>query len=223
MEALSEAEGEHGVQLRGAIGRLRAISGDARSVRETVVGVAASIETSLEQMRKQHELATALSATEIRMLHRRIDMLESAGSVDKLVQLLSHEEMEARIRSLPPATMSILLLKAGGLGAAGSEFGPAVAKELAGAFLKRLRNVLPPTAVIGQWSEEVFMAMLQADKLEASASAKRISESLAGAYSCQRAGKTVHPAIHLRMGVVDPRADGPDRVLQWALDFPKAG
>jgi hypothetical protein len=67
------------------------------------------------------------------------------------------------------------------------------------------------------------MAMLEADKLQASALAKRMSESLAGAYACLKAGKTVRPTIHLRMGVVDPRADGGDRVLQWAAEFPKAG
>jgi len=64
--------------------------------------------------------------------------------------------------------MSILLLKAGGLSTAEAQFGSEVAEELAGGFAKRLRHILPPTAVIGRWSEDAFMAMLQADKLEAS-------------------------------------------------------
>jgi GGDEF domain-containing protein len=223
LEALSQTDDDHGVQLRGAIARLRAISGDAKSVRETVFSVASSMEASLEQMRKQHDLTAAQSVIEIRMLHKRIDTLENAASIDKLTQLFSREEMEARIRSLDAATMSILLLKAGGLGAAEAQFGADVSEQLAGAFAKRLRHIMPPTAVIGRWSEEVFMAMLQADKPEASALAKRISESLAGTYACQKAGKTVRPAVHLRLGVVDPRADGAERVLQWAIEFPKAG
>ena len=221
MEALSQTDDDHGVQLRGAIARLRAVSGDANAVRETVFGVASSMEASLEQMRKQHELTAAQSVIEIRMLHKRIDTLESAASIDKLTQLFSHDEMTFRIKSLDATTMSILLLKAGGLGAAQGQFGGEVAEQLAGAFAKRLRHIMPPTAVIGRWSEEVFMAMLQVDKLEASALAKRITENLAGAYACLKAGKTVRPAIHLRIGVVDPRADSAERVLQWAAEFTK--
>jgi GGDEF domain-containing protein len=119
------------------------------------------------------------------MLHKRIDTLENAASIDKLTQLFSREEMEARIRSLDSTTMSILLLKAGGLGAAEAQFGADVSEQLAGAFAKRLRHIMPPTAVIGRWSEEVFMAMLQAEKLEASTLAKRISENLAGSYASE--------------------------------------
>jgi GGDEF domain-containing protein len=223
MEALSQTDGDISVQLRGAIGRLRAISGDATSVRETVFGVASSIEASLEQMRRQHELMAAQSGIEIRMLHKRIDKLESAASIDKLTQLFNRDEMETRIRSLDATTMSILLLKAGGLRAAETQFGAGIAEELTGAFAKRLRNILPPTAVIGRWSEEVFMALLQADKLEASALAKRISEGLAGTYACLKAGKTVNPAIHLRMGVADSRADSAELLLQWAEAFHKGG
>jgi GGDEF domain-containing protein len=223
MEALSQTDGDLGVQLRGAITRLRTVSGDAKSVRETVFAVASSIETSLEQMRKQHELTAAQSSIEIRMLHKRIDKLETAAAIDKLTQLFNRDEMETRIRSLDATTMSILLLKAGGLSTTEARFGSEVAEQLAGAFAKRLRNILPPTAVIGRWSEDVFMAMLQADRLEASALAKRISENLAGTYACLKAGKTVHPAIHLRMGVVDPRADSAERLLQWAAEFTNAG
>lgn len=222
LEALSQNDGDHGVQLRGAIARLRGISGDASSMRKTVFAAAQSIETSLEQIRKQHEFTAAQFVMEIRMLHKRIDMLESAVSVDKLTQLFSRPEMEARIRSLPETTMSILMLKTRGMRDAETQFGPEVARELAGAFAKRLRNTLPPASVIGRWSEEVFMALLEAAKPEASALAKRISETLAGTYSCLKAGKTVRPAIHLRIGAVDPRADGAEGVLQWAEEFARA-
>jgi GGDEF domain-containing protein len=224
LEALAQCDGDHGVQLRDAVTRLRAIPVDTSSaVRETVLAAASTIEKSLEEVRKQHQLTVAQFVIEIGILHKRIDALESAASTDRLTQLFNREEMEARIGGAQPAKMSVLLLKAGGLRAAEIRFGCDVAEELAGAFAKRLRNSLPSTAVIGRWSEEAFLAILQTDQPETAALAKRISESLAGAYACLKAGKTVRPMIHLRIGVVDPGTDGADRVLQRVGEFLNAG
>jgi GGDEF domain-containing protein len=145
--------------------------------------------------------------------------LESAVSIDRLTQLFSREEMEARIRGSQSAKVTILLLKAAGLRAAEARFGREVAEELAGAFTKRLRNSLPPTAVVGRWSEEGFLAILEADQKEVTALAKRIAENLGGAYSCLKGGKTVRPAMQLHVGVVDTLSGGADRVLQRVGDF----
>jgi GGDEF domain-containing protein len=82
-----------------------------------------------------------------------------------------------------------------------------------------LRNSLPPSAVIGRWSEDGFLAILLADQKEVAALAKRISENLAGAYSCLKAGKPVRASIQLRVGIVDPHSDGADRILQRVGDF----
>jgi GGDEF domain-containing protein len=220
LEALGQSDGDHGVRLRSAIAQLRSVSASAgATVRTTVLAAASSIESSLDQLRKQHQLTVAQFVTEIRILHKRIDGLESAASIDRLTQLFNREEMEARIRGVQSAKMTVLLLKVGGLRAAEAQFGREVAEELAGAFTKRLRNSLPPTAVVGRWSEEGFLAILQADQNEVTALAKRIAENLAGAYSCLKAGKTVRPAMQLRVGVVDPQSDGADRVLQKVGDF----
>jgi GGDEF domain-containing protein len=217
---LAQCDGDHGVQLRNAVVRLRAIPTEAAStVRETVLAAASTIESSLEEMRKQHQLTVAQFVIEIGILHKRIDALESAASIDMLTQLFNREEMEERISGMRPAKMTILLLKTGGLRAAETRFGRGVAEELTGAFAKRLHNSLPSTAVIGRWSEERFLAILQADQPETAALATRISEGLAGAYACLKEGKTVRPVIHLRIGLVAPGKDDAARVLQRVGEF----
>ena len=220
LEALAQCDGDHGVQLRNAVARLRAIPVAAGSAaREAVFAAAATIENSLEDVKKQHQLTVAQFVIEIGILHKRIDALESAASTDRLTQLFNREEMETRISAAWPAKISVLLLKTGGLRAAETRFGRDVAEELAGAFAKRLHNSLPSTAVIGRWGEEAFLTILQADQRETAALARRISESLAGAYACLKAGKTVHPVIHLLVGVVDPGSDGAEKVLQRVAEF----
>lgn len=220
LEALAQCDGDHGAHLRSAISRLRGIPDEAGSaIRASVLAAASTIESSLEEVRKQHQLTVAQFVMEIGMLHKRIDALEGAASVDRLTQLFNREEIEARISCVRPAKMSILLLKAGGLRGAATQFGRSVAEELAGAFAKRLLNSLPSTAVIGRWSEEEFLVILQADQSETAALARRISEGLAGAYACLKAGKTVRPAIHLRVGIVDPRTDNAEKLLQRIREF----
>jgi diguanylate cyclase (GGDEF)-like protein len=220
LEALGQTDGDHGVQVRKAIAQLRAVpvsAGDA--ICATILAAASAIETSLENVRKQHQLTVAQFVSEIRMLHKRIDGLESAASTDRLTQLFNREEMEARIREAKSAKITILLLKASGLRSTQAQFGRESAGEPAGAFAKRLRNSLPPTAVIGRWSEEEFVAILQADKNEVTALANRITENLAGAYACMRAGKSVRTVIQLRIRIVDPQSEEADGVLQRVGDF----
>src|SRR5580658_1762309 len=65
LEALSQSDGDHGIQLRAAIARLRKVSaGAGGDVRATVLAAASTIESSLEQLRKQHQLTVAQFVTE---------------------------------------------------------------------------------------------------------------------------------------------------------------
>ena len=77
------------------------------------------------------------------------------------------------------------------------------AEELAGAFTKAVaQQRLPSTvAVIGRWTEEEFLAILQADQTEAAALGRKklFSDNLKGAYACLEGwGRaSVRLALHL--------------------------
>lgn len=222
LNSIAQADGDHEVQLRGALGRLREISNspDGSAVRAEILAAADSIEQSLEQIRKQHQLTISQFLVEIRMLHKRIDLLETAASLDDLTKLLKRDEMERQIRAEPGGKLCLLLVRASGFRQAERQFNREVAAELAAAFSKRLRNGLPPSATIGRWSEDGFIAMLAVEKSEAMASGKWVTEHLCGAYACQQRGKTVHPALQLSVAVVDTQpGDPPERTLKRVKEF----
>src|SRR5947199_408527 len=77
-------------------------SPEARGLRALLKNAASTIEESVEQMRQQHQVTISQFQTEIRMLHKRIDSLEAAASVDDLTRFLTRPEMEARIRTATP-------------------------------------------------------------------------------------------------------------------------
>ncbi len=221
LNSLAQADGDHEVQLRGALGRLREISKspDGSAVRAALLATADSIEQSLEQIRKQHQLTVSQFLVEIRMLHKRIDLLETAASLDDLTKLLKRDEIERQICSRSGGKLC-LLVRVSGFRQAERQFNREVAAELAAAFGKRLRNSLPPSATIGRWSEDGFIAMLSVEKAEAMASAKWVTEHLAGAYACLLKGKTVHPSLQVSVALVDNQpGDPPERTLKRVQDF----
>jgi GGDEF domain-containing protein len=161
---------------------------------------------------------------EIRMLHKRIDLLETAASLDDLTKLLKRDEMERQICAASGEKLCLLLVRASGFRQAERQFNREVAAELAAAFSRRLRNSLPPIATIGRWSEEGFIAMLSVEKPEAVASAKWVAEHLSGAYACLQKGKTVHPALQVSVAVVDHQpGDPPERTLKRIKEFLTGG
>jgi GGDEF domain-containing protein len=221
MDALAQNGSDHEARLRTALVSLRQIvaappGGDV----QRIVSVAAdTIEQSLDQIHKQHKLTVSQFLVEIRMLHKRIDSLERAATIDDLTKLWNRPEIEQRILSPPQGTFTLLLVRLSGARLAEAHFNRQVSEELVGAFAKRLRNSLPPNAVIGRWSEEEFAAILTVNQPEAMAAAKWISTHLAGVYTCLHNGKTVRPSLQLTVAVIDSAGNTPNRVLERVAEF----
>ena len=216
LDSLGQADGDHETSLRAALGKLRQVAATPgyEALGSAVSAAADSIENSLEQVRKQHQLTTSQFLVEIRMLHKRIDALESAVSVDDVTRLATREEFTERIGSTQAGQYCLLLVGARGLRRAEVQYGTEVGAELCAAFAKRLRNSLPLSAVIGRWGAEEFAAILTVKKSEALASAKWITEHLSGSYACLKGGKTVRPAVQLTVGVVETSAnEDPERII----------
>ena len=217
LESLSQNEGDSETRLRVTVQRLRnmSTSPEAGLMAQVMRTAAESIEQSVEQMKKQQQLTVSQFKVEIRMLHKRIDSLEAAATVDSLTKLSNREEMTQRIKSAAPGEYSLLLINVRSLTRAEAQFGQAVAAELGTAFSKRLRNSLPPTATIGRWGTEEFIAMVPMQKVDAVASGKWITEHLSGAYACLQDGKSVRPTLQLNVGIIDsPPGESNDRILE---------
>ena len=202
--ALNQSDGDHEGKLRRAVKTLRQAStaDHLESMRSTLVTTTAEIEQSLEELRKQHQVTIAQFLVEIRGLHQRIDSLESLAALDNLTKVFNRGEMEKRVQEAQGGA-SLLLVDVRGIRRAETEFNREVANELAGAFVKRLRNSLTPNAVLGRWGEEEFIAIGPEQRSEALAAAKWIAERLSGGYACLQGGKTVRPKLLVEVQVVD--------------------
>lgn len=217
LESLSQTDGDHETRLRASLSRLREISASpvAGPLGTAVASAADTIEDSIEQMKKQHQLTVSQFMTEIRVLHRRIDSLETAATVDNLTRLANRAEMTERIRASAPSAFCVVLIGLRGLLRAEVQFGKEVGEQLAAAFAKRLANSVPTPSATGRWGAEEFITIVSLKKSEALALGKRISENLSGSYACLKMGKSVRPTLQLTVGIIDAGpGDSADRILQ---------
>src|SRR5208283_1746643 len=97
-------------------------SPEGSAVRAAIQATADSIEQSIEQIRKQHQLTVSQFLVEIRMLHKRIDLLETAASLDDLTKLFKRDEIERQIRSASDGSLCLLLVRASGFRQAEQQF-----------------------------------------------------------------------------------------------------
>jgi GGDEF domain-containing protein len=199
VDALSQCDSDHTVKLRTALAGLREAvkSPEGSAVRSAVVAAADTIEHSLEQIRKQHQFTVSQFQTELRLLHSRIDSLETAAAIDETTRFSNRRFIGEYLGSPPAAGASCLVLKIRGLAQARARFGPAIAEDLVATFGRRLRNTLPKEAVVGRWSEQDFLAILPAGKPAEAISSQRVADHLSTPYACMMGGKVVRVPLEV--------------------------
>lgn len=198
VERLSQCDTEHDDKLRSALVQLREVAGspEGRAVRTAVREVADHIELSLEEMRKQHQFTVAQLQTEMRLLHNRIDSLETAASIDEATKFSNRRFLAEYLGAAPAAGTCFLVLKMRGLAEARARLGAVIADEVIATFGRRLRNTVPKESVVGRWSEQDFLAIVPATVKPADKSLiSRFAEHLSMPYACMIGGKVVRVPI----------------------------
>jgi GGDEF domain-containing protein len=216
VEALSQSDGDHAASVGTALVRLREVarSPEGSDVRATALTVADSIEQSLEKIRKQHQFTISQFHSEIRLLHNRIDSLETGAATDETTRFNNRRSISEYIRALRPGGASVLLLKAQGLAHARATEGPSVADDLGGILSRRLRNSLPKGAIVGRWSEQDFVVILPAGQPAEEVSVQAISTHLSMPYACMQNGKVIRLAVNVSAEyLAGIAANSPDQIL----------
>jgi GGDEF domain-containing protein len=193
VEGLSQSDADHHDKLCNALVRLReaANSAEGSAVRAVVGAAADSIALSLDQMRKQHQLTVVHLQTELRLLHNRIDSLETKVTNDEVTKFSNRRFMAEYLGAIPAEGACLLILKIRGLAEARARFGAAIADDVVATFGRRLRNAVPRDAVVGRWSEQDFLAVAAPGKAAGGLPVKQVAEHLSMPYACMIGGKVV--------------------------------
>ena len=202
--------------IQPGLTQLRELAATSAGFAAEIGAAAADLETGLAEVRKHHQLIVSQLHTEVRLLHRRMEVL-AASSLDDFSRLISRDEIEDRIAVAAQGTFRLLLLKAGGLSRAKLEQPARVFSDLSIAFTRRTRNNLPGDALLGRWTEEGFVAIVFVGSAHARELAQILHRRLSGPYVCRSEAKTVITTLETTVEILELGRQNREEIIQ-AID-----
>ncbi len=223
--SLAQADDDHDGRIRTTVDTPRTISRspDGKNLRDVLRVAADAIERSVEQIRTQHQITIAQFTREIRALERQLDPSQAERGLGSWSRVFDQPQIEEVIRSAKLGESWLCILRVKGLRLAASIYGADVAVQLAGAFVVRLRNLLPTQTAIARWAEEEYLALIprSASSGSVSSTVNRITEKIPGPYACAYEDGVVHPAISLNVCMLNDTTCGSADLLleQVSMSF----
>jgi GGDEF domain-containing protein len=196
--------------------QLRGLESTAKknSIADIRAGIAATvseIESSVQRMQRDNQLIVAQLQDEIRALHEQSQQEQKALYTDRASGAWTREKIDAHLHRLlrQNRPFCLLLVCVRNYKRIDSQYSPAVMQGTLKALVGRYVTLAGEDAVIGRWSEDQFIAVLDLPPGEAIPLSAEASQKLSGSYSVQENGLAQKIAVQATAGVID-RAVGAD-------------
>ena len=201
LDSVAQGDGEYEVRMRRSLTRLQEFAGSPESaaVHEGLIAAIRTVRGGLDEIARRQESTISQLMEEIHALHRKIDSMESAASVEVLAAVLTRVELEKRLQSPAAPADGSMLLAVKGILEAQAHFDKQVATQLTAAFLKRLYRILPEGSAVGRWGQEEFLVLLAAGQQSDVPPDSILQDQLSGSYACSQDGKVVRPTLQVRV------------------------
>jgi GGDEF domain-containing protein len=217
-EALSALEGfagdtaahgdDHEKELKRALRSLEAaaFSGRFEEIRAAVRAISADILASFAKMRAQNQFAVAQLKDEIRLLHQRIQGGRSATA--SAPETWNRQDIDHRIDEMLKQNISfcLVLIVLKNLKALTNRYSSAAVEDALQALDVRLRETLGGASMLGRWTANQYVAILNVSPSSAMAASRDAAQKLAEPYSFTHNGAPSTLVFQVAAGVVDHQA-----------------
>jgi GGDEF domain-containing protein len=221
-EGLTASADEHETQIKNELGQLKiaAGTGDPVVMCGAIDHAVQSVSQSCEEMKRVNQVVVAQLQDELRALHQEIDKERRALYTDRSTGVWNRQKIDTRIEDLMrrPDAFCVLLLGIGNLRGLHVQYSRTVIEGTLKSLLGRLANLLGDEAMIGRWSEDVFVAVLDIDPGVVEKLREQAAHKLSGSYSMQENGLARKVDIQVKVGMVE-REKGAEPVTF----YPKLG
>ena len=216
MAALSRGSDQER-RLDSELERLRTLA-DCPSLDEMragVVEVSAALTFCIESVRKTNQLAVAQLTSEMQLLHKRLEALESRESAAMTQPGIGlRDRLSAEVAA--GNACSILLLRIKNLSTIQREHGPDLASRVVECCLKRLASFLGPNATAGAWTEGVLGAVAPPSKHNGIEVTRDAVAQIGGEYTMVHAGEVRRVGVKVACSVLSHSQHGSsDATLFW--------
>ncbi len=203
------ARGEnHEKELKRALKSLEAASfnNQLNEIRTAIRAATADILSSFEQMRAQNQFAVAQLKDEIRLLHQKIQMGRTSATAPP--ETWNRRDIDSRIDELLKKNTSfcLVLIVLKNLKPLISRYSGAAVEEALQALQARLRDLIGDAPMLGRWTTNQFVAILEVSPSSAMAVSRGAAQKLAEPYSFKHEGIPSTLVFQVASGMVDHKA-----------------
>ena len=218
LESLANVGDDQQEPLEQHLSKLRALSATIKEpeAAAAVRACADCIGGCIKEIQEQRRATVGQFLVEIRMLHERIDGLQTRARRDAECQLLTRREFAAQLEELlaSGAGRTLILLHATNLFHLERMYSSDVANQVVAALGKRLLNFPVKSYAAVRWSDSEFLVLMDLPKDKAIAICREMVEKLGGPYTCMEEGRVRQVQVRLNSGVLECTGLDPGAVLR---------
>ncbi|PYT19173.1 MAG: hypothetical protein DMG59_01520 [Acidobacteria bacterium] len=194
-------------RLKGELRRLEtaAKSDDLTEIRSHIRTATAGIAATFEQARRANQLVVVQLQDEIRALHQEMEKERRALFTDRSSGVWNRQKMDCRIEELlrRGEAFCLLMVRVRNLKRLERQYSRTVVEGTLKALLQRFYGSLGDDAMIGRWSEQEFVAILDVDAARGMAISQEVARKLSGPYSIQENGLAQKVTLQVASGMID--------------------
>ena len=199
---------DHEKELKQALKSLEAaaFSGRFEEIRAAIRIASADILSSFDQMRAQNQLAVAQLKDEIRLLHQRIQA--GRRSAAPASETWNRQDIDHQIDEMLKQNTSfcLVLIVLKNLKPLTSRYSGGAVEDALQALQVRLRDTLGGESMLGRWTANQFIAILDVSPSSAMAISRDVAQKLTEPYSFTHNGIPSTLVFQVAAGVVDYQA-----------------
>jgi len=204
---------DHEQQVRAQLVSLEAVA-QSNTIEELRGGIGAavvSIQSSVEQIQRGNQIVVAQLQDEIRALHQQFEQERKALFTDRESGAWNRQKIDLHLDNLlrQNQPFCLLLVWVRNLKRIESQYSRTVVEGTLKALTSRFAAIVGDDPVIGRWTEDQFVAVLDVPPGRAMPLSVEASRKLSGGYAIQENGLSQTVTIQVTAGVLD-RTPGAD-------------
>ena len=178
------------------------------SIEEIRSGIGAAvtgIQSSVQLIQRSNQLLVAQLQDEIRVLHKQIEQERRALYTDRASGAWIRQKIDTHIDNLLRQNQSfcMLLVSVRNLKRIESQHSRTVLEGTQTALVARFAAITGDNAIIGRWSQDQFVAVLDAAPGYAISLSNEANSKLSGIYTVQENGQAQKVTVQATTGVID--------------------
>jgi GGDEF domain-containing protein len=190
--------------------QLRVLESTARSnsideIRGGVGAVVANIKSSVHQIHLGNQLIVAQLQDEITSLHQQFELERKALYTDRGSGAWNRQKIDIHLDNLlrQNQPFCLLLVSVRNFKRLETQHSRTVLEAILKSLISRFASITGEDAVIGRWSEEQFVAVLDLSPTQAISLSAEATRKLSGSYAIQENGQSQRVMVQATSGIID--------------------